>query len=98
MALTRILVVPLLLFLASATLLTFYVDHQVQQPLDYVEISAVVKADGDSLEAAIEEAAGTITKIEALLGEYCRTYTPKHEQKDCKDMIEVSPYSIKPQY
>ena len=30
--------------------LTFYVDEQIEQPLDYVEINAIIKADGDSLE------------------------------------------------
>jgi hypothetical protein len=33
----------------SSTRITFYVDHEVEQPLDFVEISAIVKASGDSL-------------------------------------------------
>ena len=33
----------------SSTTLTFYVDHEIDQPLDYVEINAVIKAAGSSL-------------------------------------------------
>lgn len=37
----------------QSTRLTFYVDHKVEQPLDYVEINAVVKASGESLDQSI---------------------------------------------
>ena len=45
-----ILTYLLLITLSTSTLLTFYVDEQIEQPLDYVEINAIIKADGDSLE------------------------------------------------
>jgi hypothetical protein len=94
-----LLLAVLLMPLASTTRLTFYIDHAVEQPLDFVEIDAVVKARGDSLEATIEEAAGTIARIEGLVAVYCKTYTPKAQQRaECSQMIEVAPYSIKPQY
>ena len=64
-----------------------------------MEINAIIKADGDGLEEAISSATETISSIEALVNTYCKTYTDKSEQKEeCSEMIEVSPYSIKPQY
>jgi hypothetical protein len=53
--------------LGSATLVTFYVDHEVEQPLDYVDINLIVKTDGESLDEAIEEAAQKVKSIEGLV-------------------------------
>lgn len=53
--------------LGSATLVTFYVDHEVEQPLDYVDINLIVKTDGESLDEAIEEAAQKVKIIEGLV-------------------------------
>lgn len=84
---------------AQTTLVTFYVDHEVEQPLDYVEINAIVKANGESLEAVIKEAADTIGSIEQLVDAYCKGYTAKDKQKEeCSELVDASPYSIKPQY
>ena len=53
----------LLSVLCSGTKVTFYVDHEVEQPLDYVDINLVIKADAESLDEAISQAAETINKI-----------------------------------
>jgi hypothetical protein len=51
------------------------------------------------LEAVIEEAAETIKKIEILVENYCKSNVPHDKQKEeCKDLVEASAYSIKPQY
>lgn len=88
-----------ILVISSSTLVTFYVDHEVEQPLDFVDINLIVKADGESLEGAIEEAAEKIANIKSLVEQYCKGYTPREKQdKECKDLVEASAYSIKPQY
>ncbi len=61
------LLLVMMLALGSATLVTFYVDHEVEQPLDYVDINLIVKTDGESLDEAIEEAAQKIKSIEGLV-------------------------------
>ena len=63
-SLRRVLVLlALLSVLCSGTKVTFYVDHEVEQPLDYVDINLVIKADAESLDEAISQAAETINKI-----------------------------------
>ena len=81
---------------ASSTTLTFYVDHEVEQPLDYVEINTVVKAEGESLEATIEDAANIIHDISTTAVAYCQTYAKSKDE--CEDIVETSPYSIKTNY
>ena len=94
-----VVVLILLLNLTACTRVTFYVDEEVDQPLDFVEISAVIKADGESLDATIEDAGSTIKSIEELVDTYCKGYTAKDKQKEeCQDIVDASPYSIKPQY
>lgn len=63
---TFLLLVTIFAF-GSATLVTFYVNHEVEQPLDYVDINLIVKTDGESLDEAIEEAAQKIKSIEGLV-------------------------------
>lgn len=58
-----LLLLALLSVLCSGTKVTFYVDHEVEQPLDYVDINLVIKADAESLDEAISQAAETINKI-----------------------------------
>ncbi len=41
-----LLLLGMMLALCYGTTVTFYVDHEVEQPLDYVDINLVVKADG----------------------------------------------------
>lgn len=41
-----LLLLVMMLALGSATLVTFYVDHEVEQPLDFVDINLIVKTDG----------------------------------------------------
>jgi hypothetical protein len=89
-------VLVLLVGLATSTTITFYVDHEVEQPLDYVEISAIVKTSGDSLEDTIDEAAAIIASVETAVKEYCRSYAK--EKGECEGIVETDPYSIKPQY
>lgn len=63
-SLRRVLfLLALLSVLCSGTKVTFYVDHEVEQPLDYVDINLVIKADAESLDEAISQAAETINKI-----------------------------------
>lgn len=103
---SRVKILPIVLLLlafmnviVSGTLVTFYIDHEVEQPLDYVEINVIIKAGGDSLEASIQEAANTIKSIDTLVEEYCKGYTGRDKQKDeCKGLVDASAYSIKPQY
>lgn len=60
---TSLLLFCLTISLIQSTLVTFYVDHEVDQPLDYVEINAVIKVNGDSLEASIQGAQDKINRI-----------------------------------
>ena len=60
---TSLVLLSLTISLIQSTLVTFYVDHEVDQPLDYVEINAVIKVNGDSLEASIQGAADKINRI-----------------------------------
>ena len=63
--------------LVSSTTVTFYVDQEIEQPLDYVEVNAVVKTRGESLDAAIQQAAAVLKDIDTLVQSYCKSYTPK---------------------
>jgi hypothetical protein len=85
-----------LIVLTNSTTVTFYVDHEVEQPLDYVEISAIIKVGGESLESTIEDAVKIIKDIENSVNDYCQTYSKS--KAECKDNVETSPYSIRPQY
>lgn len=64
LSILKILILEILLIsLVYSTRLTFYIDQEIEQPLDYVEINAVIKADGDSLEESIKTASDTISSI-----------------------------------
>jgi hypothetical protein len=76
-----VLVLALITILSSSTLVTFYVDHEVEQPLDQVEISAIVKVNGESLEQSIEEASQIIENVKKAVSSYCQLITSKDKQK-----------------
>jgi len=76
-----ILVLALIAILSSSTLVTFYVDHEVEQPLDKVAINAIVKVNGESLDKSIEEASQMIENIKKAVTSYCQLITPRDKQK-----------------
>jgi len=76
-----ILVLALIAILSSSTLVTFYVDHEVEQPLDQVAINAIVKVNGESLDKSIEEASQIIENIKKAVTSYCQLITPRDKQK-----------------
>lgn len=68
----------------------------MEQPYDYVEISAIVKTNSESLEQSISDAAAIIQDIENSVNTYCLSYAK--DKSECINITESSPYSIKPQY
>ena len=66
-----VLVLALIMMLSSSTLVTFYIDHEVEQPLDQVGINAIVKVNGESLDQSIEEASKIIENIKKAVTSYC---------------------------
>jgi hypothetical protein len=69
----------------NSTTVTFYVDHEVEQPLDYVEISAIIKSSGESLEATIEDAAKIIAEVSGTVNSYCHSYAK--DKTECLGIV-----------
>ncbi len=72
---SKLILLLALFYCALSTQVTFYIDHEVDQTFDYVEIETLIKAEHHSLDKAVEMTTSIINSVEQLVQKYCHTYS-----------------------
>lgn len=67
---------------------TYYVEHEVEQENDFIEITLEIKAKSRTLLDALTSAKKTADSVAELGKNYCQQ-TSKNPKEDCKDASEV---------
>lgn len=78
----------------KATILTFYIESDVEQAEDYIEMSLTIKEKDTSLKKAIDKVTKKVESIKALFTEYCK----KNGGQDCEERVEVDNFQVEPSY
>jgi hypothetical protein len=80
----------------SGTKITFFVEHEVDEEKDYLEIVINIKAEDTSLKEALENAEETVKYIRELVEEHCRTNSKK--KGECQEITESGKFNVEPLY
>jgi hypothetical protein len=81
---------------AEDTVLTYIIEHEIDQSDQFVELELTVQTEGKSLKAAIANAQRVIKNIEEISKGYC--LESGKSKKDCEDIVEATKYEVEPKY
>ncbi len=86
-ALALLLLLVAVLTQKDPVTLTYFVEHEVEQENDFIEITLTISAQSRTLTDALANAKKTAATVAALGDNYCQQ-TVK-DSKECKDAVEV---------